>query len=262
MSKEAITSKIKHAIKHRTSPAKKTCTTVAALTPSLAASKNKMLMWAATVVQQLCKSCRTCFKFYCMFYFTCDRSLIHSQQWYGSSSIDYNLISSNWSTVFSSTCIWNSNTRQSQPWSTVLVVTVTLNKRRTRGGCFRFRFVGILLPVFSGRRGRISRWGSSLCDSLAVIRDRRLSVGFLGRRRNTRLLSLVGATVASFWVRWRHLVTWLVVVNAGSRAVLCRKFLVVGVGFDFRYFVRCLLARGRCKNKPDVVDFLAEFYRK
>jgi len=31
-------------------------------------------MSAATVVQQLCKSCRTCFKFYCMFYFTCDRS--------------------------------------------------------------------------------------------------------------------------------------------------------------------------------------------
>jgi len=28
-----------------------------------------------TTVQQLCKSCRTCFKFYCMFYFTCDRSL-------------------------------------------------------------------------------------------------------------------------------------------------------------------------------------------
>jgi len=25
-------------------------------------------------MQQLCKSCRTCFKFYCMFYFTCDRS--------------------------------------------------------------------------------------------------------------------------------------------------------------------------------------------
>jgi len=23
---------------------------------------------------KLCKSCRTCFKFYCMFYFTCDRS--------------------------------------------------------------------------------------------------------------------------------------------------------------------------------------------
>jgi len=31
-------------------------------------------MRAATVVQQLCKSCRTCFKFYCMFRFTCDRS--------------------------------------------------------------------------------------------------------------------------------------------------------------------------------------------
>ena len=31
-------------------------------------------MGAATV-QQLCKSCRACFKFYCMFYFTCDRSL-------------------------------------------------------------------------------------------------------------------------------------------------------------------------------------------
>jgi len=31
-------------------------------------------MRASTVVQQLCKSCRTCFMFYCMFYFTCDRS--------------------------------------------------------------------------------------------------------------------------------------------------------------------------------------------
>jgi len=30
-------------------------------------------MRAATVVQQLCKSCRTCFMFYCKFYFTCDR---------------------------------------------------------------------------------------------------------------------------------------------------------------------------------------------
>jgi len=29
-------------------------------------------------VQQLCKSCRTCFMFYCMFYFTCDRSLIQA----------------------------------------------------------------------------------------------------------------------------------------------------------------------------------------
>ena len=34
-----------------------------------------MLMTAATVMQQLCKSCRTCFKFYCVFYFACDRSL-------------------------------------------------------------------------------------------------------------------------------------------------------------------------------------------
>jgi len=33
-----------------------------------------MLMRAATVVQQLCKSCWICFMFYCMFYFTCDRS--------------------------------------------------------------------------------------------------------------------------------------------------------------------------------------------
>ena len=33
-----------------------------------------MLMRAATVAQQVRKSCRTCFKFYCMFYFTCDRS--------------------------------------------------------------------------------------------------------------------------------------------------------------------------------------------
>ena len=32
-------------------------------------------MRAATVVQQLCKFCRTCFKFYCMFYFTFDGSL-------------------------------------------------------------------------------------------------------------------------------------------------------------------------------------------
>jgi len=33
-------------------------------------------MRAATAVQQLCKSCTTCFKYYCMFYFTCERSLI------------------------------------------------------------------------------------------------------------------------------------------------------------------------------------------
>ena len=71
-SKGAITSTIKHAIKHKTSTAR-----LAQLdgTPSLAASYSKMLMRAATVVQQLRKSCRTCFMFHCMFYFTCDRSL-------------------------------------------------------------------------------------------------------------------------------------------------------------------------------------------
>ena len=31
-----------------------------------------MLIRAATVVQQLCKSCRACFMSHCMFYFTCD----------------------------------------------------------------------------------------------------------------------------------------------------------------------------------------------
>jgi len=39
---------------------------------------NNMLMRAATVVQQLCKFCMTCFMFYCMFYFTCDRFLRQS----------------------------------------------------------------------------------------------------------------------------------------------------------------------------------------
>jgi len=85
--KGAITSKIKHAIKHNTSPARLAQLLQPSLascfslqpgldgTPSLAASSNKMPIRAATVVQQLCKSCRTCVKFYCMFYFTCDRSL-------------------------------------------------------------------------------------------------------------------------------------------------------------------------------------------
>jgi len=44
-----------------------------------------MLMRAATVVQQLCKSCTTCFKFYCMFYFTCDRSIKRSSDIVGRS---------------------------------------------------------------------------------------------------------------------------------------------------------------------------------
>ena len=34
-----------------------------------------MPMRAATVVQQLCKSCGICFKFYCMIYFTCGRPI-------------------------------------------------------------------------------------------------------------------------------------------------------------------------------------------
>ena len=38
-------------------------------------------MRAATVVQQLCKSCRTCFNFYCVFYFTCDHSLNSKNFW-------------------------------------------------------------------------------------------------------------------------------------------------------------------------------------
>ena len=38
-------------------------------------------MRAATVVQQLCMSCRTSFKFYSMFYFTCDRSLRQRYIW-------------------------------------------------------------------------------------------------------------------------------------------------------------------------------------
>jgi len=37
-------------------------------------------MRAATAVQQLCKSCRTCFMFYCMFLFTCDRSFSAASQ--------------------------------------------------------------------------------------------------------------------------------------------------------------------------------------
>jgi len=86
--KGAITSKIKHAIKrtinHKTSPAR----LAQLLQPSLAFCFSLQPMTAyrlvltviraATVVQELCKSCRTCFIFYCMFYFTCDRPLIYN----------------------------------------------------------------------------------------------------------------------------------------------------------------------------------------
>ena len=70
-----FTSKIKHAIKHKTSPAR----LAQLLQPSLAfcfslqpMTAYRPVLRAAKVVQQLCK---TCFKFYCMFYFTCDHSL-------------------------------------------------------------------------------------------------------------------------------------------------------------------------------------------
>jgi len=88
--KGAITSKIKHAIKLKTSPAR----LAQLLQPSLAFCFSLQPMTAHRPVrrhwlqaktkcqwglQQLCKSCRTCFKFYCMlycmFYFTCHRIL-------------------------------------------------------------------------------------------------------------------------------------------------------------------------------------------
>jgi len=94
--KAAITGKIKHAIKHKTiSPARLaqllqpslafcfSLQPIAAYRPGLDGAigcklkqnANKGCNSCATVVQQLCKSRRTCFMFYCMFYFTCDRSL-------------------------------------------------------------------------------------------------------------------------------------------------------------------------------------------
>jgi len=66
--KGANTSKIKHAIKHKTSPARRaqllqlSLAFCFSLQPMAAyRPENKMLMRAATVVQQPCKSCRTCF---------------------------------------------------------------------------------------------------------------------------------------------------------------------------------------------------------
>ena len=63
--KGAITSKTKHAIKHKTSPAR----LAQLLQPSLAFCFSLQPITAYRPVP--CK----CFKFYCMFYFTCDRSL-------------------------------------------------------------------------------------------------------------------------------------------------------------------------------------------
>jgi len=95
VAKGATTSKIKHAIKLKTSPAR----LAQLLQPSLAfcfssqpmAAYRPFFHYSVTsvfscvfivcvfcsfyTVQQLCKSCRTCCMFYCMFYFTCDRSL-------------------------------------------------------------------------------------------------------------------------------------------------------------------------------------------
>ena len=64
LAKGAITSKIKHAIKHKTSPAR----LAQLLRPSLAFCFSLQPMTEYRPV-------RTCFMFYCMFYFTCDRSL-------------------------------------------------------------------------------------------------------------------------------------------------------------------------------------------
>ena len=64
-------------MKHKTSPTK----LAQLLQPSLAYCFSLQPMAAyrpasCLSLQQLCKSCRTCFMFYCMFYFTCDRSFM------------------------------------------------------------------------------------------------------------------------------------------------------------------------------------------
>ena len=75
--KGAITSKIKHAIKLKTSPARLAQLLQASLAfcfslqPMTAHNDCKLKQNA----NEGCNSCRTCFKLYCMFYFTCDRSL-------------------------------------------------------------------------------------------------------------------------------------------------------------------------------------------
>jgi len=80
----AIASKIKHAIKLKTrlaqllQPSLALCFSLQPLKAHWTVRRHwlqaeTMLMRAAAVV--LCKSCRTCFKFYCMFYFSCDHSL-------------------------------------------------------------------------------------------------------------------------------------------------------------------------------------------
>ena len=74
--KGVIASKIKHAIKHKTSP-----TWLAQLwQPSLAFCFSLQPMTAYRPVLDGTPYCRTCFKFYCMFYFTCDHSLTRTPE--------------------------------------------------------------------------------------------------------------------------------------------------------------------------------------
>ena len=74
--KRAITSKIKHAIKHKTSPARLAQLLHNSLQPSLAFRFRLQPVTAYRPVLDGTPSFdRTCFKFYCMFYFTCDCSL-------------------------------------------------------------------------------------------------------------------------------------------------------------------------------------------
>ena len=82
--KGAITSKIKHAIKLKTSPARLAqllqpslsfCFSLQLMTAYRDYRPNKMLMRAVTVLQVL----QDLFYVYCMFYFTCDRSLMHER---------------------------------------------------------------------------------------------------------------------------------------------------------------------------------------
>ena len=111
--KWAITSTIKHAIKLKTSPA----ILAQLLQPSLAFCFSLQPMtayrhWLQAKtkcwwgLQQLCKSCRTCFMFYCMFYFTCDRSFTDckanvSRRELESTKTQYSVNFSDWSV-----CLW------------------------------------------------------------------------------------------------------------------------------------------------------------
>ena len=104
VSKGAITSKIKHAVKLKTSPAWRT------VRRHWLQAKTKC-QWG---LQQLCKSCTTCFMFYCMFYFTCDRSLTLARIHVSLSPVahnkrfNYSAVSANECKPRSATCSANS----------------------------------------------------------------------------------------------------------------------------------------------------------